>query len=154
MTRDLPHASDEVKALLRRDVTAEEYTEIRDVWKRHSIAEDNRDLDGLISTLTPDCVYEIVGTGERWEGHDGARRFYTEFLSAFPDVHFALTNIVIGPQGVCEEANVAGTHEKRFGGGPPPTGERIDWQVVIFFPWDRERRLFTGERIWSRWPDK
>jgi hypothetical protein len=73
---------------------------IRRLWIRHSIAEDKRDLDGLISTLAEDCVYEIPATGQRWEGHDGARTFYTTFLGAFPDVHFALTDIVIGPQGV------------------------------------------------------
>jgi len=52
------------------------YRRIKRLWVRHSIAEDNRDLDGLISTLTDDCVYEIVPTGQRWTGHDGARAFY------------------------------------------------------------------------------
>jgi hypothetical protein len=27
---------------------------------RHSIAEDRRDVEGLIATLAPDCVYEIA----------------------------------------------------------------------------------------------
>ena len=49
------------------------YREVRELYKTHSIAEDARDLEGLISTLTPDCVYELVQTGHRWEGHDGAR---------------------------------------------------------------------------------
>ena len=79
---------------------------IRRLWQRHSIAEDRRDIDGLVSTLAPDCLYEIVGTGLRWEGHGGARAFYTELFAAFPDNRFALTDIVIGPQGVCEEARL------------------------------------------------
>ena len=99
-------ASDRILELLRRPVDPDEYTEIRELWKTHSIAEDNRDLPGLISTLTEDCVYEVVGTGARWEGHEGAARFYTELLTAFPDIHFDLEYIVIGPQGVCEEARV------------------------------------------------
>jgi ketosteroid isomerase-like protein len=102
-------ASDRILELLRRPVDLDEYTEIRELWKTHSIAEDNRDLPGLISTLTEDCVYEVVGTGARWEGHDGAARFYTELLTAFPDIHFDLEYIVIGPQGVCEEARVTAT---------------------------------------------
>ena len=65
---------DAVLALMRRDVTPEEYSAIRDLWKRHSIAEDRRDLDGLISTLTEDCVYEVVNTGGVWHGHEGARK--------------------------------------------------------------------------------
>ena len=101
-------ASDRILELLRRPVDVDEYAEIRELWKTHSIAEDNRDLPGLISTLTEDCVYEVMGTGARWEGHEGATRFYTELLTAFPDIHFDLEYIVIGPQGVCEEARVTG----------------------------------------------
>ncbi len=98
-----------VLEVYRREVTPELYHEVRELYKRHSMAEDARDLDGLISTLTPDCVYELVQTGHRWEGHDGARRFYTGLLTAFPDIRFDLTDIVIGPQGVCEEADVTAT---------------------------------------------
>ena len=77
---------------------------------------------GLISTLTPDCVYELVQTGHRWEGHDGAPRFYTELLTAFPDIVFNLTDIVIGPQGVCEEANVSATQQAPWLGVAPVEG--------------------------------
>ena len=91
---------DTVVELVRREPT--DHDAIRELWKKHSLAEDARDLPGLISTLTPDCVYELAQTGHRWEGHEGAARFYTELLTAFPDIHFDLTDIVIGPQGVCE----------------------------------------------------
>lgn len=87
----------EVVAMLRRKMDADEYKLIRQEWINHSIAEDSRDIPGLISTLTPDCVYELPQTGHRWEGHEGATRFYTELLTAFPDVHFDLQNIVLGP---------------------------------------------------------
>jgi len=122
--------------LVRRDPSQEEYDAIRALWQRHSIAEDERDLPGLISTLTDDCVYEIVNTGQRWEGHAGATRFYTELLTAFPEIHFDLTDIVVGPQGVSEAARVTGVPNE-------------PWRVIIFFPWDRERELFTGERIYT-----
>src|SRR3954465_13152604 len=67
---------DEVVELIRRDLDQDEYAAIRELWKKHSIAEDGRDLPGLISTLTDDCVYELAQSGHRWEGHDGAARFY------------------------------------------------------------------------------
>jgi hypothetical protein len=95
--------SGDVRDLLRLDVSASDHDDIRELWKRHSIAEDERDLPGLISTLTEDCVYELVQGGHRWEGHEGAAHFYMELLGAFPDIHFDLTDIVIGPQGVCED---------------------------------------------------
>ncbi len=142
---------DAVVELIRREVTPELYDEIRELWKKHSLAEDARDLPGLISTLSEDCVYELVQSGHRWEGHEGARRFYTELLTAFPDIHFDLTDIVIGPQGVCEEARVTGTHAGRWL-DHEPTGERLTWRVVISFPWDCERRLFKGERVYTDEP--
>ena len=107
-------ASERILELLRRPTDPHEHEEIRELWKAHSIAEDNRDLPGLIATLTEDCVYTVAGTGARWEGHDGAARFYTELLTAFPDIHFDLDYIVIGPQGVCEEAKVTTTHQGRW----------------------------------------
>ena len=139
---------EDVRELIRRDPVPEEHRAIRELWKRHSIAEDKRDLPGLLSTLTEDCVYELVQTGHRWEGHEGAARFYAGLLGGFPDIHFQLTNIVIGPQGVCEEADVTGTFENEWL-GVPSTDERLAWQVTIFFPWDREQRLFSGERVYT-----
>jgi hypothetical protein len=134
--------------LIRREVTPEQHEEIRSLWKVHSRAEDARDLAGLMSTLTDDCVYELRQTGHRWEGHEGATRFYMELLGAFPDIHFDLTNIVIGPQGVCEEARVTGTFANKWLDNEP-TGEKLTWNVVIFFPWDADKHLFTGERVWT-----
>jgi predicted ester cyclase len=138
----------DVSDQVRLDPTVAEHDEIRELWKKHSIAEDSRDLPGLISTLTDDCVYELVQTSHRWEGHEGAARFYMGLLSAFPDIHFDLTDIVIGPQGVYEEADVTGTHEADWLGFPP-AGERLAWKVGIFFPWDPDRRLFRGERVYT-----
>jgi len=139
---------EDVRELIRRDPVPEEHDAIRELWKRHSIAEDERDLPGLLSTLTQECVYELVQTGHRWEGHEGAARFYAGLLGGFPDIRFQLTNIVIGPQGVCEEADVTGTFENEWL-GVPPTAERLAWEVTIFFPWDREQRLFSGERVYT-----
>ena len=68
-------AEEAILELYRRELDADEYTAIRELWKKHSIAEDERDLPGLISTLTEDCVYELVQTGHRWEGQEGAARF-------------------------------------------------------------------------------
>lgn len=123
-----------------------EQRRIKKLWVRHSIAEDRRDIDGLISTLTPGCSYEIVGSGLRWEGHAGARAFYTELFAAFPDNRFALTDIVIGPQGVFEVVVLEATHQGPFA-GLPETGGHVKLELAILFPWDPGTQLFIGERI-------
>lgn len=132
---------------LRWRADPEEFEAIRSLWIEHSKAEDARSLDGLIATLTPDCVYQVDSTSHRWEGHEGARRFYTELLTAFPDITFDLTDIVVGPQGVFEVADVRGTHRATWL-GVEPDNQVHQWRTVIHFPWDRERRLFKGENIY------
>ena len=124
-----------------------ELRRIKRLWVRHSIAEDRRDIDGLVATLAPGCVYEIVPTGQRWEGHTGARTFYSELFAAFPDNAFALSEIVVGPQGVFEVATLTGTNLGPWAGAEP-TGLPVALQVLILFPWDPATERFSGERIW------
>ena len=132
--------------LMRRDLTPGLYEEVRALWKVHSVAEDNRDIHGIMQTLTEDCVYELPQTGDRWEGHIGATQFYTLLLSAFPDIRFRLQNIVIGPQGVYEEAGATATHTGDWLDFPA-SGNPVEFTLVIFFPYDPDRRKFTGERV-------
>lgn len=139
-------ASD-IRQRLALDVTPELYQTIKRLWIKHSIAEDKRDLDGLSATLAEDCVYEVVPTGQRWEGHDGARAFYTTFLGAFPDVHFDLTDIVIGPQGVIEIATMTGTHQGEWA-GIAPSGKSVRMQIIIHFPWNATAGKFSGENVY------
>src|SRR6266446_6021433 len=150
-SRDRPSTDVEtqptIKERLGRAFDPTELRRIKRLWVRHSIAEERRDIDGLIATLTADCVYEIVPTGQRWEGHSGARDFYGELFAAFPDNAFALTDIVIGPQGVFEVATLTGTNLGPWAGAEP-TGLPIALQVLILFPWDPATERFTGERIW------
>ena len=139
--------SPSIRARLARRFDPVELRAIKKLWVRHSIAEDARDIDGLIATLAPDCVYEIVPTGQRWEGHDGARGFYTELFAAFPDNRFSLTDIVVGPQGVFEAAQLTGTNLGPWA-GVPASGLPVSLQVLILFPWDPVAKRFAGERIW------
>jgi predicted ester cyclase len=136
-----------IQERLARGFDTDELRRIKRLWVRHSIAEDRRDIDGLIATLSPACVYEIVPTGQRWEGHDGARRFYRELFAAFPDNRFALSDIVVGPQGVFEVATLTGTNLGPWAGAPP-SGLPVALQVLILFPWDPATNRFSGERIW------
>jgi predicted ester cyclase len=136
-----------IQARLARGYDPAELRRIKRLWVRHSIAEDRRDIDGLIATLAADCIYEIVPTGQRWNGHAGARQFYEELFGAFPDNAFALTEIVVGPQGVFEAATLTGTNQGPWAGAPP-SGLPVSLQVLILFPWDRATERFGGERIW------
>ena len=136
-----------IRARLARPFDTAELRRIKKLWVRHSIAEGRRDIDGLIATLAPSCVYEIVPTGQRWQGHDGARAFYTDLFAAFPDNRFALSEIVVGPQGVFEVATLTGTNLGPWA-GVPASGLPVSLEVLILFPWDPATERFLGERIW------
>ena len=140
-------ATSTIRERLNWPVTPELYDRIRRLWIKHSIAEDRRDIAGLLATLAEGCTYEVLPTGQRWEGHDGARAFYESFLGAFPDVHFELRDIVIGPQGVMEVAEMTGTHRGEWA-GVPPTNRPVRLLVIIHFPWDPTAEKFGGERVY------
>ena len=136
-----------IRSRLARRFDPDELRAIKKLWVRHSIAEDARDIEGLVATLAPACTYELVPTGQVWEGHAGARAFYTELFGAFPDNRFALSEIVVGPQGVFEVARLTGTNLGPWAGAPA-SGLPVSLEVLILFPWDPATRLFRGERIW------
>jgi len=139
--------TDTVRERLGRRFDTQELRAIKRLWVRHSIAEDSRDIDGLLATLAGECEYEIVPTGQHWRGVDGVRAFYTELFAAFPDNQFALTEIVVGPQGVFEVARLTGTNLGPWA-GVPASGLPVDLEVLIYFAWDRASQRFLGERIW------
>ncbi len=143
-----PNLQTEVIKSLRRRVDPNEYRTIRQLWTAHSLAEAAHDIPGLMATLTEDCIYTVVNSGVTWIGKAGATQFYEQLLTAFPDIHFDLQNIVIGPQGVFEEAIATGTYQSQWLDMPSPTGQQIEFSVTILFPWDPRQKLFKGERVY------
>jgi ketosteroid isomerase-like protein len=143
-----PNLRTDVVKSIRRRVDPEEYRAIRRLWMAHSMAEEAHDIPGLMATLTEDCVYTVVNSGTSWSGKAGATQFYQQLLGAFPDIRFDLQNIVIGPQGVFEEAFATGTYHEQWLDMPSPKGQRVEFAVTILFPWDPKHRLFRGERIY------
>jgi predicted ester cyclase len=143
-----PNLRTAVVRSIRRRVDPDEYRLIRQLWIAHSIAEEAHDIPGLMATLTEDCVYTVVNTGTSWHGKTGATQFYQQLLTAFPDIRFDLQNIVIGPQGVFEEAFATGTYQSQWLDMPSANSQRLDFAVTILFPWDPKQHLFTGERIY------
>ena len=70
----------DVEQRLEWEASKEEYDRIRTVWLKHCDTELKQDMEGLLSTLTDDCVYTALltiaagSTSQRWEGQAGAGR--------------------------------------------------------------------------------
>ncbi len=120
-------------------------SEVKALWYRHAVAENARQLEELIATLTEDCVYEIVPWGRVYRGKDEVRRFYRELWTALPNVTLTLLRHVIDERCLVEESVVHGTHEGEWV-GLPATGNRVNFPLVIFFP--VRDGLFTGEKLY------
>ena len=73
LRRPMPVPKAEVLELMRMDVDLDEVAEIRELWKEHSKAEDNRSIEGLLATLSDDCVYTVYPDDVSWHGHEARR---------------------------------------------------------------------------------
>ena len=147
LTKTPPPFTAAAREQAERSLEPQEYARIKQLWLDHITAEHSADIPGLMATLTDDCVYTILNNGKTWHGKDGATKFYEKFLAAFPENCFEVINCFIGPQGVVEEAHFNGMHHGEYL-GLPSTGQPIEFFVTLMFPWDRQRQLFMGERIY------
>ena len=91
-------------------------------------------------------------SGTRWEGQDGARRFYADLLAAFPVNQWDIHDVVIGPQGVMSNVTMIAKQEKPFL-GVDQTGEDVRWRLNNMFPWDPDQRRFSGETLYFFRPE-
>ena len=71
-----------------------------DAWNRH-------DVDGLMSFMTEDCVFETAAGSEvygtRYVGFDSVRAGFAEVWATFPDAHWGnARHFVVGERGVSE----------------------------------------------------
>ena len=69
-------------------------------WNRH-------DVDGLMSFMTEDCLFEASSgpdvCGTRYEGSDQVRKGFAEVFATFPDAHWAdARHFISGNRGVSE----------------------------------------------------
>ncbi len=141
-----------VEQPVQREATQDQYDGIRSTFLRHCERELAGDIDAVLETLTHDCVYAHPQWGQRWEGHDGARRFYEAFLGAFPDNQWELHDVVIGPQGVMSNVTMTAKQQKPFL-GVDQTGQDVRWRLNNMFPWDPDTQRFSGETLYFFRPE-
>ena len=82
------------------EVTHEDLDAFAAAWNRH-------DIDGLMSFMTDDCVFEASGgpemCGARYVGRDAVRAGFAEVWSTFPDARWGdARHFVHGDRGVAE----------------------------------------------------
>jgi steroid delta-isomerase-like uncharacterized protein len=106
--------------------------------REHMESENHHDFDTTIATFDHPR-YEIVATGDVYDGEQEVRRYFTETRTAFPDQRNELIALHHADGAVIAEFDLLGTHL-----GPlrslPPTGRSFRCRMAAFF-------LFEGDRI-------
>jgi steroid delta-isomerase-like uncharacterized protein len=108
------------------------------VVREHMESENHHDFDTTIATFDHPR-YEIIATGDVYDGEQEVRRYFAETRTAFPDQRNELIALHHAEDGVIAEFDLLGTHL-----GPlrslPPTGRSFRCRMAAFF-------LFEGDRI-------
>ena len=114
------------------------------VLDAHSAAESARDLDGVLATFHRPR-YEIVPTGEVFDGEQAVRAYHGENFAGIPDLTVRPIRVFHSGDAVVEEAVVTGTHLGTYH-GLPPTGRFVEVEVCGIYVFEEDR--LVCERVY------
>jgi len=107
--------------------------------REHMEAENAHDFDRCVSAFAHPR-YEIIATGEVWDGRNGVNALLEENKKGFPDFQFHPTSFHHAPEAVIVEGRFTGTHLGSWR-GLPPTQRKVDFQLIIVFQFEGERMI-------------
>jgi steroid delta-isomerase-like uncharacterized protein len=114
------------------------------IVREHMESENHHDFDTTIGTFSHPR-YEIIPTGEIFDGEEEVRGYYAQSRTAFPDQRNELISLRHADDAVIVEFYLLGTHL-----GPlreiPATGNSFRTQMTAFFIFDGER--IVNERVY------
>ncbi|MBE0612309.1 MAG: ester cyclase [Burkholderiales bacterium] len=115
------------------------------ILQKHVAAETVFDLEGTLATLTEDCLFEDVPSGEVYRGREDAGGYYREWWDAFGNVPSSSRLYIPAGNSMIVETRFVGTHRGAYR-GVAPTGRPIDLPVAIFISF--RDGLLEGERFY------
>ncbi|HSV05818.1 MAG TPA: ester cyclase [Candidatus Binatus sp.] len=108
------------------------------VVREHMESENRQEFEVTLRTFAHPR-YELIATGEVFDGEAAVRGYYAASRAAFPDQRNAVHAIHHADDAVIVEFDLLGTHRGPFR-GIPATGRAFTCRMVALF-------LFDGERI-------
>jgi steroid delta-isomerase-like uncharacterized protein len=116
-----------------------------EVIKEHMDTEVTQDFDRTLETFSGHPHYEIMATGQVFDGNDEVMGYYRTTRTAFPDQRHDDVRYHVADDAVIVEFNLLGTNLGEFY-DLPPTGKsfRVPVVAVFFFEGDR----IVNERIY------
>jgi steroid delta-isomerase-like uncharacterized protein len=125
---------------MNRDLLAARDSVIRE----HMESENRLDFDVTIATFDHPR-YELVGTGQVFDGEEQVREYYAASRAAFPDQRNEIHTLRHTDDAVIVEFDLLGTHLGDFAGFAP-TGRTFRCRMAAIFEFDGDR--IVCERIY------
>jgi steroid delta-isomerase-like uncharacterized protein len=107
-------------------------------------AWNERNFDQMAESMAPDGQIIIVGSGETYQGPDGARRYNTMWADGFPDGSITIDRIIATDESVVVEFTGRGTHTGTLAtpmGSIPATGRSVTLQLCDVLEFSNDKVL-------------
>jgi steroid delta-isomerase-like uncharacterized protein len=114
------------------------------IVRKHMESENRHEFDVTMGTFHHPR-YEIVPTGQVYDGEDRVRAYFAESREAFPDQRNELIALHHADNLVIAEFDLKGTHRGELR-GIPPTGKAFTCRCVSLFVFDEDR--LVCERVY------
>jgi steroid delta-isomerase-like uncharacterized protein len=112
--------------------------------REHMESENRHDFETTMSTFAHPR-YEIVPTGDVYDGPEEVARYFEETRAAFPDQRNELIALHHADDAVLVEFDLKGTHRGSYR-GLPPTGRAFTCRMLAIFLFEEDR--LVGERVY------
>ena len=114
------------------------------IVREHMESENHHDFETTLGTFEHPR-YEIVPTGDVFDGAEEVQRYFDDSRTAFPDQRNELVALHHAEDGVIVEFDLKGTHEGPLR-GIPATGRSFTCRTAAFFLFEEDR--LVCERVY------
>jgi steroid delta-isomerase-like uncharacterized protein len=114
------------------------------IVREHMESENRHEFDVTLGTFSHPR-YEIVPTGDVYDGAEEVSRYFEETRAAFPDQRNELIALYHSDDAVIVEFDLKGTHEGALR-GIPPTGREFTCRTLAIFEFEGDR--IVCERVY------
>lgn len=115
-----------------------------EIVREHMDSENRHEFDVTLETFDHPR-YELVGTGDVYDGPEEVAAYFKETRRAFPDQRNELIKMHHADDAVLVEANLYGTHLGPLRGFPP-TGREFKMPFLAVFVFEEDR--LVCERVY------
>ena len=106
--------------------------------REHMESENRHEFDATLRTFAHPR-YELIATGEVYDGEEAVRGYYAASRAAFPDQRNEVRAMHHADDAVVVEFDLMGTHRGPLR-GIPPSGREFTCRMIALF-------CFEGDRI-------